>query len=539
VSHQKVWTRVAVILVVLIASIAAYVASGVSRVKTDVTGETTPGIKDYLKNGIRLGLDLKGGIHLVLQVQTDDALKIEADEAIAHLNEQNKEQNLRLGTVNRTGPASFTATVNADTDQDKLQDAVKKFLPGWEYSRQGTLWAFNLAAPARKTLSEEAVQQAVETIRNRIDQFGVSEPVIAREGENRIVVQLPGVDDPRRVKDIIKSTAFLELKLVSAGPNSDRAALLQPTGGQLPPDTEVVEGNSTDQDPTSPKIYYLLQKTAAVTGRDIKNARPSQDQNNRPAVSFSLKAEGASKFEKVTGGNIGKQLAIVLDNRVQSAPRIDGRISDSGIITGSFTPERANDLALILRSGALPAGLVYLEERTVGPSLGLDSIKKGVTAALLGALLVFATMVVYYRRSGFNAVLALILNAVILLGVLAQFGATLTLPGIAGFILTIGMAVDSNVLIFERIREELREGKTPKTAIDNGFSKAFLTIVDTHVTTVVSALFLFQFGTGPVKGFAVTLIVGLAASMFTAVYVSKTIFMLEYGARERIESVSI
>jgi len=539
VSHQKVWTRVALILVVLVASVAAYVANGVSRVKTDVTGETTPGVKDYLKNGIRLGLDLKGGIHLVLQVQTEDAFKIEADEAIAHLNEQNKEQTLKLGAVTRTGPATFTAVVNPDTDTDKVQDAVKKFLPGWTYSRQGTAWAFALGTPTRKNIAEDAVQQAVETIRNRIDQFGVSEPVIAREGENRIVVQLPGVDDPRRVKDIIKSTAFLELKLVVAGPSSDRAALLAGTGGQVPPDGEVVEGNSTDQDPTSPKVYYLLQKVAAVTGRDIKNARPSQDQTNRPAVSFSLKADGATKFDKVTGSNIGKQLAIVLDNRVQSAPRIDGRISDSGIITGSFTPERANDLALTLRSGALPAGLVYLEERTVGPSLGLDSIKKGITAAVLGALLVFVTMVVYYRRSGFNAVLALILNAVILLGVLAQFGATLTLPGIAGFILTIGMAVDSNVLIFERIREELREGKTPKTAIDNGFSKAFLTIVDTHVTTVVSALFLFQFGTGPVKGFAVTLIVGLAASMFTAVYVSKTIFMLEYGSRERIESVSI
>jgi preprotein translocase subunit SecD len=539
VSHQKVWTRVSLILVVLVASVAAYVANGVSRVKTDVTGETTPGVKDYLKNGIRLGLDLKGGIHLVLQVQTEDAFKIEADEAIAHLNEQNKEQTLKLGAVTRTGPATFTAVVNPDTDTDKVQDAVKKFLPGWTYSRQGTTWSFALGAPTRKNIAEDAVQQAVETIRNRIDQFGVSEPVIAREGENRIVVQLPGVDDPRRVKDIIKSTAFLELKLVVAGPSSDRAALLAGTGGQVPPDGEVVEGNSTDQDPTSPKVYYLLQKVAAVTGRDIKNARPSQDQTNRPAVSFSLKADGATKFDKVTGSNIGKQLAIVLDNRVQSAPRIDGRISDSGIITGSFTPERANDLALTLRSGALPAGLVYLEERTVGPSLGLDSIKKGITAAVLGALLVFVTMVVYYRRSGFNAVLALILNAVILLGVLAQFGATLTLPGIAGFILTIGMAVDSNVLIFERIREELREGKTPKTAIDNGFSKAFLTIVDTHVTTVVSALFLFQFGTGPVKGFAVTLIVGLAASMFTAVYVSKTIFMLEYGSRERIESVSI
>jgi preprotein translocase subunit SecD len=528
------------ILFVLLASVGAYVASGVSRVKTDVTGETTPGIRDYLKNGIRLGLDLRGGIHLVLQVQTEDALKVEADEAISRLNEQNKEQAaLKIGAVTRVGPGNFTVTVNSDTDQDKLQDTVKKFLPGWEYTRQGTVWAFALSAPARKNLSEEAVQQAVETIRNRIDQFGVSEPVIAREGENRIVVQLPGVDDPRRVKDIIKSTAFLELKLVNAGPVSDRAALLASSGGQVPPDAEVVEGNSTDQDPTSPKVYYLLQRVAAVTGRDIKNARPSQDQNNRPAVSFSLKADGAAKFDKVTGANIGKQLAIVLDNRVQSAPRIDGRISDSGIITGNFTPERANDLALILRSGALPAGLVYLEERTVGPSLGLDSIKKGVTAALLGALLVFVTMVVYYRRSGFNAVLALILNAIILLGVLAQFGATLTLPGIAGFILTIGMAVDSNVLIFERIREELREGKTPKTAIENGFSKAFSTIIDTHVTTVVSALFLFQFGTGPVKGFAVTLIVGLAASMFTAVYVSKTIFFLEYGARERIERVSI
>ena len=538
-SHQKVWTRVAVILVVLAASVAAYVASGISRVKTDVTGETSPGMKDYLKNGIRLGLDLKGGIHLVLQVQTADALKIETDEAMAHLSEQNKEQSLRLGAMNRIGPAGFTAVVNPDTDQDKLQDAVKRFLPGWEFSRQGTLWTFSLSAPARKNLSEDAVAQAVETIRNRIDQFGVSEPVIAREGENRIVVQLPGVDDPRRVKDIIKSTAFLELKLVIAGPSSDRTALLASSGGQMPPDAEIIEGNSTDQDPSSPKVFYLLQRVASVTGRDIKNARPSQDQNNRPSVSFSLKADGASKFDKVTGANIGKQLAIVLDNRVQSAPRIDGRISDSGIITGSFTPERANDLALILRSGALPAGLVYLEERTVGPSLGLDSIKKGVTAALLGALLVFVTMIVYYRRSGFNAVLALILNAVILLGVLAQFGATLTLPGIAGFILTIGMAVDSNVLIFERIREELREGKTPKTAIENGFSKAFLTIVDTHVTTVVSALFLFQFGTGPVKGFAVTLIVGLAASMFTAVYVSKTIFMLEYGSRERLETLSI
>ena len=536
---QKVWGRVGLILLVLVASVGAYVWSGHDRVIKDVSGATTPGLKDYLRNGIKLGLDLKGGIHLVLQVQTSDAFKIEADEAMSHLNEQNRDQQLGLLSVTRVSPESFSATINDKTDTDKVQSAVKKYLPGWEFSRQGTTWVFSLSAPMRRNISEDAVQQAVETIRNRIDQFGVSEPVIAREGADRIVVQLPGVDDPRRVKDIIKSTAFLELKLVLAGPSNDRTQLLASSGGQMPPDSEIVEGNATDQDATSPKVYYLLQRTAAVTGRDIKNARPSQDEANRPSVSFSLKAEGAEKFGNFTGANVNRQLAIVLDNKVQSAPNIHSRISDSGVITGSFTPERANDLALILRSGALPAALIYLEERTVGPSLGLDSITKGIMAALVGAALVFLAMVVYYRRSGLNAVLALLLNAVILLGVLAQFGATLTLPGIAGFILTIGMAVDSNVLIFERIREELREGKTPKSAIENGFSKAFLTIVDTHVTTVVSALFLFQFGTGPVKGFAVTLIVGLAASMFTAVYVSKTIFMLEYGSRERIESVSI
>jgi preprotein translocase subunit SecD len=536
---RKVWGRVALILAVFVASVAAYLVSGAQRVRNDVTGATTPGLKDYLKNGIKLGLDLKGGIHLVLQVQTADAFRVETDDAVSRLNEQNNEQKLGLTAVTRTSPASIAVTINSNTDLDKLQEVVKRYLPDWEYTKQGTTWTFGLTPLARRNISDEAVKQAVETIRNRVDQFGVSEPVIAREGADRIIVQLPGVDDPKRVKDIIKSTAFLELKLVQAGPASDRNALLTASNGQVPPDGELVEGNAREQDPTSEKVYYLLSKTAAVTGRDIKNARPSQDQFNRPAVSFSLNAAGAEKFGKFTGENIGKSLAIVLDNKVQSAPKINDKITDSGIIQGSFTPERASDLALILRSGALPAGLVYLEERTVGPSLGFDSIKKGLTAAGIGALLVFLTMVVYYRRSGFNAVLALVLNAIILLGVLAQFGATLTLPGIAGFILTIGMAVDSNVLIFERIREELREGKTPRTAIENGFSKAFLTIVDTHVTTVVSALFLFQFGTGPVKGFAVTLIVGLCASMFTAVFVSKTIFMLEYGSRERVESVSI
>ncbi len=282
-----------------------------------------------------------------------------------------------------------------------------------------------------------------------------------------------------------------------------------------------------------------MRKQAVITGRDLKNARPTQGQFGAHSITFFLTASGSQKFGEATGANIGKRLAIVLDNRVQSAPGIRDRITEQGVIEGSFTPEEANDLALVLRAGALPAGLTYLEERTVGPSLGLDSIKKGITASVAGALLVFVAMALYYRHAGWNAILALILNALLLAAAMALFEATLTLPGIAGFILTIGMAVDSNVLVFERIREELRNGRAPKAAIENGFGKAFATIVDTHATTIISALFLLQFGTGPVKGFAVTLIIGLLISMFTAVFVSHTLFELVYGRRQHIDSISI
>lgn len=363
----------------------------------------------------------------------------------------------------------------------------------------------------------------------------MAEPLIAREGTDRILVQLPGIDDPKRVKDLIKSTAFLELKLVEQGPSTDKNALTP--GGQVPPQLELVEEKA--QPGQRLPSWYLVRKAAVITGRDLKNARPSRGQFGSSSVTFFLTAAGAEKFSAATGANVGKFLAIVLDKRVQSAPRIHERITDTGQITGSFTPEEANDLALVLRAGALPAGLTYLEERTVGPSLGLDSIRKGITASVAGALLVFIAVVVYYRRAGWNAVLALMLNAILLLGAMSLFNATLTLPGIAGFILTIGMAVDSNVLIFERIREELRAGRAPKTSIENGFSKAFATIIDTHITVIISAIFLFQFGTGPVKGFAVTLIIGLLISVFTAVFVSHTVFELEYGRRQHIDALSI
>jgi preprotein translocase subunit SecD len=538
---RSVLGRVVLILAVLAGSVAAYIASGVNRVRHDVTGTSKPVLADYLKNGIKLGLDLKGGIHLVLQVKTADALKIETDDAVEQLVAAAKDQANEIGPIDRTGPGSFAVGITANTDQDKLADLLKNnaTLRDWTFSREGPKWIFSMRPPARSQIEEQAVQQAVETIRNRVDQFGVAEPVIQREGADRVIVQLPGIDDPKRVKDIIKNTAFLELKKVEAGPG-DKTSLLASYGGQVPADMELVEAGGVDDVAAGGKgtQYYLVDRVAVVTGRDLRNARPSTDEFGQPAVSFSLNAAGAEKFGKATAPT-HQRLAIILDNKVQSAPQVNSQITDSGIIQGHFTQERANDLALVLRAGALPAGLTYLEERTVGPSLGLDSIRKGVTSAILGALFVFVAMIVYYRRAGLNAVLALILNAIILLGAMAQLEATLTLPGIAGFILTIGMAVDSNVLIFERIREELRLGKTPKTAIENGFSKAFMTIIDTHVTTIVSALFLFQFGTGPVKGFAVTLIIGLLASVFTAVYVSHTIFMLEYERRERVEYVSI
>jgi preprotein translocase subunit SecD len=534
---KRVLPRLLGIVVAVLVMAGGYVVVGYRNAKKDWIGAGNPPLSQALKKAIKLGLDLRGGIHLVLQVNTGDALKAERDDAVEQLHNQAREQSFALGDVELTSPSSFVVAVPPAADTGKLEDAVKRFLPDWTYNVVGGRWAFQLKEPARRNTQENAVSQAIETIRNRIDEFGVAEPLIAREGTDRILVQLPGVDDPKRVKDLIKNTAFLELKLVETGP-SDRAALLAATSGQVPPNSELVA--SKPDSGQRQDLYYLVRKTAVITGRDLKNARPSRTgQFGQMGVTFFLTASGSEKFAAATGANIGKRLAIILDNRVQSAPEIKDRISDQGVIQGSFTAEEANDLALVLRAGALPAGLTYLEERTVGPSLGADSIRNGITASIVGALLVFVAVVLYYRRAGWNAVLALLLNALLLACAMSWLNATLTLPGIAGFILTIGMAVDSNVLIFERIREELRGGRAPKTAIENGFSKAFATIIDTHITIIISAVFLFQFGTGPVKGFAVTLVIGLLISVFTAVFVSHTIFELEYGRRAHIDAVSI
>jgi preprotein translocase subunit SecD len=532
---KRVRWRVLLIVLVVAGLVAGYVVTGYSHAKKEWVGPGSPPLAEALKKGIKLGLDLRGGIHLVLQVNTADAVKAERDDAVELLQNQARDQGLVLGAVETPSEASFTVAVTPQTEERKLDEVSKRWLADWNVGSAGGKWNFTLKDVSRRQTEDNAVAQAVETIRNRVDEFGVAEPLIAREGTDRILVQLPGIDDPKRVKDLIKSTAFLELKLVEQGPSTDKNALAP--NGVVPPQTELVEEKA--QAGQRQPNWYLVKKTAVITGRDLKNARPSRGQFGASSVTFFLTAAGAEKFSASTGANVGKFLAIILDKRVQSAPRIHERITDTGQITGSFTPEEANDLALVLRAGALPAGLTYLEERTVGPSLGLDSIRKGIAASIAGALLVFIAVVVYYRRAGWNAVLALILNAVLLLGAMSLFSATLTLPGIAGFILTIGMAVDSNVLIFERIREELRGGRAPKTAIENGFSKAFATIIDTHITVIISAIFLFQFGTGPVKGFAVTLIIGLLISVFTAVFVSHTIFELEYGRRQHIDALSI
>jgi preprotein translocase subunit SecD len=489
------------------------------------------------KEKIKLGLDLKGGIHLVLQVITDDAINIETDQEIARLREELKKKNLDFSSVKKERIGKIIIEGIRSDQEGKIKDLLDDYFREWNYSFISDRVELTLKASVASYLKDQAVNQAIETIRNRVDQFGVAEPVIQRQGigGDRILVQLPGVEDPERVKEIIKTTALLELKLVEAGPAPDKETLLKDYGGKVPDQMEVLKG---DPNRTSGG-YYLVHKVAVVTGKDLKNARRTVDEWNNPAVSFTLNSSGAKRFEKATSENIGRALAIVLDGKVQSAPTIEDRISDSGIIRGRFSLEEAEDLALILRAGALPASIKYLEERTIGPSLGADSIRKGLTATIVAIILVMIFMVFYYKLSGINSVVALILNMIILAGALAYFKATLTLPGIAGIILTIGMSVDANVLIFERIREDLRLGKTVRAAIASGFSKAFRTILDANVTTIIAAIFLFQFGTGPVKGFAVTLIIGISASMFTAVFVSRLIFDIVLSKKRKIEKLSI
>ncbi len=492
---------------------------------------------------IHLGLDLRGGIHLVLRVNTDDTLKAELDDAVQRLKSQAKEEGIELGQseVDPKGHR-FTIQVPSGADLEKLDTIIGRYLPEYKVERGAGTWTFRLPDNVVRDIRDKAVRQALETIRNRIDQFGVSEPLIQRQGleSDRILVQLPGVDDPGRVKELISNTAFLELKEVVAGPAPDKQSLLAKFNGTLPPGTEILDGDRKGlEGQVIGKEYYLVKKAAIVSGRELRNARRSQDRYGQPAVDFFLIPQAAQKFSTFTGSHIGTSMAIVLDGRVMSAPVIRGQISDEGIIQGSFTIQEAEDLALVLRAGALPASITYLEERTVGPSLGHDSVVRGIRAAVAGLIAVMLFMLVYYKLSGLNADIALMLNLILLMGAMGYFGATLTLPGVAGVILTIGMAVDANVLIFERIREELEVGKTVKSAIDVGFSRAFGTILDANLTTLIAALFLFQFGTGPVKGFAVTLTIGILASMFTAVFVSRTIYDLVLAGKDRVESLSI
>jgi preprotein translocase subunit SecD len=491
-------------------------------------------VKDNFNQRIKLGLDLRGGSHLVLQVQVQEAVGLHCDQTVDRLTQQLREKNVNVGEVDRRSDTQILVRNVAPEQAGTFRDLVRDQFPEWDSSAaagEPSGYLLTLKNSVASSIQQDTLDQALETIRHRIDALGLTEPTIAPtgRGDNEILVELPGEGDPARAKSVIQAGGQLALtRVADATPYSSETEALSQHGGVLPPGTQLVRGkgpaNTTGQ--AAPEVWYVLDRSPIITGTDLRSATPEANPNSpgQFQVHFSLSTQAATRFGPFTEANVGKQMAIVLDHQVQSAPVINSRIEDSGVIEGNFTQESAHDLALILRAGALPASIKYLEERTVGPSLGADSIRAGVRASLSSLIVVMIFLVIYYRLSGINAVVALLLNLVILLAALAYFGAVLTLPGIAGVILTIGMGVDSNVLVFERIREELRAGKANASAVQQGFDRAFLTIIDTHVTTVVSAVFLFLFGTGPVKGFAISLTIGLIANIFTSIYVSKTIF---------------
>lgn len=478
------------------------------------------------KDKLTLGLDLQGGMHLILRVKTDDALRIETETTYEQLRVALQDAGVTVQTAS-DGLTAFTVTgvpAQSDAQFRTLADAQVAQLFDRE-SRGPGAYRFQMRPNMVVTTREQAVQQAIQTIERRVNELGVSEPVIGEYGStgDQIMVQLPGIPDVARAKELIGRTALLELKIVEGGPVPDQATLLQPYNGVVPPEMEVVAGSSGT--PGDPGGFYLVRKVAAVTGSDLKTARATIDELNLPAVSFTLNSQGVSKFSRTTAENVGRTLAIVLDGRVVSAPVIQTPIpSADARITGSFTQQEVQDLSLVLRSGALPASLDYLAQSEVGAALGQDSIRAGIVASLTGLTLVTLFMLVYYKLAGVNAFVSVALNLAILLGFMAYLGAVMTLPGIAGFILTIGMGVDSNVLIFERIREELAAKKGARAAVSSAFDRVFITIVDTHVASLIAAAFLFQFGTGPIRGFATTLFFGLLANVFTAVFVSRTLF---------------
>src|ERR1051326_1650080 len=498
-----------------------------------------------LRNGIHLGLDLKGGTHLILQVQVNDAVNVDAQNAIEVLKDQFRAHKIEYSDISQPDPQYNPDHIVIKGVQPSARGDLVSIVQDRlaEYDLTGgsdNSWNMAMKPSMLRDLKSRAVTQAIETIRNRVDALGVSEPTIQEHGlgQYQILVQLPSVDDPERVKDIMQNTAMLEIKQVIGGPYPSEQAALQEKGGIVPVDQMLLPGNTLGGHAEGEQ-WFFVSRVSAISGKDLRHASPGSDQNGQPDVNFQLTGEGGQRFYSFTSAHVKDSLGVVLDGKVREVATIDEPIRDQVEIRGHMDNQSAKDLAMILNSGALPASIKYLEERTIGPSLGADSIRSGVRAAVVGMVAVLIFMLIYYRAAGINADVALILNLIILLGFLGYTGATLTLPGIAGVILTVGMGVDSNVLIFERIREELRNGKTPPSAVEQGFAHALVTIVDTHVTTIVSAAILFLFGTGPVKGFATTLVFGLGANLFTAVFVSRVIFDWVLGRHQRGEALSI
>lgn len=552
---RRVRNRVYVVLASTLLSLYLLFGPQHFQVKDPLTGEFSWAAvkasfqpRKNLAENIKLGLDLKGGSHLILQVQTQDVIQSVTDGNLAKARDILQQQNIAVKNV--VSPRTGQVIVEMD-DTTRMEDVKKligdDFGPGWDVDVQGKNVVFTIRPEEVASLGDRATEQAVRIIENRVNAFGVAEPIIQRHGPasaHQILVQLPGVDDPERVKNLIRAESRLELKLVTGGPFSTEEAAKQSLGATVPPDKQILpmEVRRRPTDTQTGLEYYVVDKRPVITGAELRRAQAvvARTGGNNYEILFSLRPEGAKKFGAFTGANIGKQLAIVLNDVIKSAPTIKAQITNEGVIEGDFTRDEAEDLALTLNSGALPARVVYLEERTVGPSLGADSIRQGVAASLAGLALVVLAMVAYYRLSGVNAVVALILNVFLLLAALRIFGAVLTLPGLAGIALTIGMAVDANVLIFERIREELKSGKVVMSAVTLGFERAFVTIFDSNVTTIIAALFLFVFGTGPIRGFAVTLVCGLLANLFTAVFASKTFFLWLLTRRDEVpESLSI
>jgi preprotein translocase subunit SecD len=560
-----------VIIIVVVTLLGLWVVIG-PRHRPALADFTPAGLNKTLRENIRLGLDLRGGSELVMQVQVQDYLKRLAGDTSRSVQEAARAQGYDVKEVRPEADGGNYRVVLVANDQSKVSE-IRDNLPNratgfdpsiWTASVSGNTVTWEMNDVAKTALSNRATEDALKIIDSRINALGVAEPTLQSHGPasaHQILLQMPGIDDPERIKEILKSESRLELMKVvgesyPGGPTKypTEEAARQSLGGTVPSNRRVVAyddrneptaaGSSTPA-PGQATSWVVVESPAIVDGSELRTADASA---NNPAggvddayqISFTLKPSGAQKFGTWTAANVNAWMAVVLNDRVKSAAYIKSQITDSGQISGNFTKASADDLALTLRSGALPARIVYLQERTVGPSLGADSIRAGVTASLVGLALVVLTMVIYYRGSGINAVIALLLNTILTLAALIIFDAVLTLPGIAGIILGIGMAVDSNVLIFERIREELQTGKTVASAIDAGFDRAFVTIIDTHVTTIVSSLFLFVFGTGPIRGFAVTLVLGLLANLFTAVFVSRTIFLWGLARKQgRAETLSI